>query len=65
MAVQEERRVVEVLSALLKTYEAAAPEGAPGGSSPSRRASADLPAHSRSLQHVCALFLLRSLLLPL
>lgn len=56
--------MVEVLSALLKTYEAA-PEGAPGGSSPSRRASADLPAHSRSLQHVCALFLLRNLLLLL
>ncbi|KAK9835369.1 hypothetical protein WJX81_005250 [Elliptochloris bilobata] len=48
---QEERRVVEVLSALLRTYESAPAEGASGhGSSPSRRASCDLPVHPRTQQ---------------
>ena len=46
--------MVEVLSALLRTYETVAPEGAPGqGSSPSRRASCELPVHPRSQQVRC------------
>ncbi len=44
--------MIEVLTSLLRTYEAPA-EGAPA-TSPSRRASCDLPVHPRTLQQVPA-----------
>lgn len=48
---QEERRVVEVLSALLRTYGTAAPEGGhAAGSSPARRASCELPPRSQQVR---------------
>jgi len=50
--------VVEVLTSLLRTYEAPA-EGAPA-TSPSRRASCDLPVHPRTLQQVPILSLVLS-----